>query len=364
MKTKFKFFLLCFFIINSFLYGGHSRVLTKKERSKLIVKYGEIGKWDAAKKEINKYIELYPHDMEGYYYLAKLKYFLKDKDGAEKVIIEGLKKTNESPRLYHLEGTFYPKIDNQFALKMMEISLKAKPNNVRFLVDTSELNMMNGNYIRAIKLSKRAIELDPNEVKGYQVAAKSYLALKDFDHSKEFLNQGIKLKNNQKYWLDQWLYISAILGEYGTSIKIANQYNQLYGWSSHSIKVMGVAYYSLKNYNKAEKVFKVGVSKIKDKNKLTKKELEHYYGLGLTYLKQKNPEKAKKIFLKLNSIYPSSKITYYGLGETYFLEKKYSKAKKYFKYYLEYPLEDNNFFIDNNEVKVRLNEINKKLNNI
>jgi len=133
-------------------------------------------------------------------------------------------------------------------------------------------------------------------------------------------------------------------------------------------RIMGMSYYNLEDYGKAETLLQKAVNK-------NDKDAEAAYTLGRTYLELENEKNAIPQFQRAIAIEPSRNVWMYELGLIYYNQNDYKNALKYFNMAVDAGYNKTNDFYENlgfaqlytgdaqNGMKTLTEVLNRKPNN-
>lgn len=250
----------------------------------------------------------------------------------------------------------------QFALCQSNSS----PNTVEDYIELCKTNLGSNNPLEAVKLGKKATDLDENNADAHYWLGQAYGSMaqeapiyKKFYYAKKCKREWEKaIHFNKKHIEARKMLISYHLqapsivgGDKGIAMDLANEINKLDVLQGYL--AFGQIFISQKKYNEAEKEYQKAIE-------IDPSETDSYYHLSYLHQKQENYTKSKEILLEMLRVKPEEFGAYYQLGRIVLLSgENLSEGITYFEKYLEQEENNKNLAFTH----WRIGEIYEKLNN-
>jgi len=206
--------------------------------------------------------------------------------------------------------------------KFIEL-LKKYPDDIELNYHLGFIAAKSKNLRLAKKFLEKTISLSPSKWQAYRDLASLYKSLYKYKDSLNLIKKVFKYEKNDPVSNFIMGYLSNKLERndnafiyYDRAIKHTQTYMLAY---IH----YGEFYYSRKQYDKAEKIWKEGLEK-RYSNTIASR-------LGSLYIKTKNYNEAINIYEKILKKYPQSLEPYFNIGKIYEEQKNYTQAIKYYK---------------------------------
>jgi len=151
---------------------------------------------------------------------------------------------------YRAKANYYLKNYEQ-ALKDADKSISIKPNSRAFGIKSS-IDLLNGDYRKAIENSTKALELNPNYMKCYEVRARAELELEDYISALKDSTKAINLRNNYAKSYEVRAIAYAGIKDYNSAFSDAENAAKIFKQNKDR-----------KNYKKMKKLVKQYKGKIK-----------------------------------------------------------------------------------------------------
>lgn len=174
-------------------------------------------------------------------------------------------------------------------------------------------------YAVATKDFDKAIKLDSNFTEAYIANGKVNLEMERVYPAVQNFTKAYQLdpKNDEVIKELSTLYFNN--RQFQKALELVQQCNSC----ENSNRILGMSYYNLEDYAKAEKYLKQALSK-------NNNDAEAAYTLGRTFLELENEKGAIPQFQKAISLEPTRNQWMYELGLIYYNQNEYANALKYF----------------------------------
>jgi tetratricopeptide (TPR) repeat protein len=210
----------------------------------------------------------------------------------------------------------------------------------------------------------KAIQINQNYTDAYVENGKVNLEMRKIDAAMGNFTKAYQLQptNNEVVKQLSTLYFNN--RQFQKAIDLAQKCSNC----SDADRIIGMSYYNLEDYGKAETILQKAVNK-------NDKDAEAAYTLGRTYLELENEKSAIPQFQKAITIEPSRNEWMYELGLIYYNQNDYKNALKYFNMAGDSGYNKSNDFYENlgfaqlytgdvqNGIKTLTEVLNKKPNN-
>ncbi|WP_146164998.1 tetratricopeptide repeat protein, partial [Brachyspira hampsonii] len=233
-------------------------------------------------------------------------------DRVIEVLKEYIKKDKNNTKALTLLGrAYYSNRDNKKAEKLFKKVLLINPNDDKTLYYTAINYIYNfrGNekYNEALKLIKKAIELNENDSAYWHLLGYINRENKNYYAAIEYAEKAVKL--NKSYVVDDGNYME------------------------YYLTVIGESYFKLGKYDKAIEVFKEII-------KLPRHDQSDFMYLGLSYFEKKEYDKAIENYEKVLEIHPScdyieNTSAINALAKSYMALGEYQKGINAYKEYIK-----------------------------
>lgn len=218
---------------------------------------------------------------------------------------------------FELKRKGYYKQAIELYYKIMSI----EGDDIEILAELADLYFLLGNNERAIHYAEKALEIDDSHASSLSVLRKVYLSNKNYDEAEKIAKQIYSLTNSETDLLE----LLNIL-EYRKKYEEIVSYTQNIDDVECKYKYV-LALYNLKHFKDA-----INVLQSIEPDNLSNEYKEKVYELtGKIYLEQKDMDKAKEVFKKLeeNNAENAESLNYIGLNKLD--ELKLDEAVEYFK---------------------------------
>jgi tetratricopeptide (TPR) repeat protein len=179
--------------------------------------------------------------------------------------------------------------------------------------DTSRL------YAVAAKDFDKAIDFDPNFTDGYIASGKNNLSMRRITEAQANFDKAYSLDPKNPEVITQLTTLSFNNHQFQKAIDLAQKCNNC----DNASRVLGMSYYSLEDYGKAEKYLKDALAK-------NDKDAEAAYTLGRTYLELEEEKNAIPQFEKAVELEPTRSEWQYELALLYYNQNDFKSSLKYF----------------------------------
>ena len=174
-------------------------------------------------------------------------------------------------------------------------------------------------YAVAAKDFDKAIEFDPQFTDAYIASGKNNLSMRRITQAQENLNKAYNLDPKNPEVISQLTTLSFNNHQFQKAIDLAQKCNNC----DNASHVLGMSYYSLEDYGKAEKYLKDALAK-------NDKDAEAAYTLGRTYLELEEEKNAIPQYEKAVELEPTRSEWQYELGLIYYHQNDFKNSLKYF----------------------------------
>ncbi len=191
-------------------------------------------------------------------------------------------------------------------------------------------------YAIASKDFNRAIHFDPNFTDAYIANGKANQAMRRITEAQENFNKAYELNPKNIEVISQLMNLSFNNRQFQKAIDLAQKCLNCVD----APRVLGMSYYNLEDYGKAEKYLKQAIAK-------NDKDAESAYTLGRTYLELEEETKAIPLYEKAIESEPTRNQWQYELGLIYYSQNDFKNSLKYFDLAAENGYTKTNDFYEN-----------------
>ena len=153
-----------------------------------------------------------------------------------------------------------------------------------------------GNFLLAINLSKKILEINPKDQIAYSILSVSYAELGKYDIAEEYVQKALLIFPNNEDFQSYLCQIKYLQRDYLQTIKFANKVLRKFSFNISALYCKAMSLYQLKNYNKSKNCFEFLFI-------LSPENCYIWCGLALVYAKLNRIEEAKELYkeaLRLN----------------------------------------------------------------
>ncbi len=220
----------------------------------------------------------------------------------------------------------YEKADKDAAMDMIKFALTHPPADDDAMAYTLDgyIKYDEKNFDEAIKLFRKAIEIDPKSVDAYNNWAYILYERKDYDSAISLYKKSLEI--NPDYFYTYHYMGMALAGQKKYDEAIAN-YNKsilLNGKYADVYEDFGNALSELQKYDESIQMYNKGID-------LDPNSFHWYVMLGNVFLKQKKYDDAIDSYSKAISLNPGSAEAIRNLGDILFVQQKYPEASAEYK---------------------------------
>ncbi len=174
-------------------------------------------------------------------------------------------------------------------------------------------------YAVAAKDLDKAIAFNPGYTDAYIANGKADLSMRRIPEAQENFNKAYELDPKNTEVISQLTTLTFNNHQFQKAIDFAQKCNNC----ENSPRILGMSYYYLEDYGKAEKYLKEALAK-------NDKDAEASYTLGLTYLELDNEKSAISQYQKAVELEPTRNQWLYELGLIYYNQNDFKNSLKYF----------------------------------
>jgi tetratricopeptide (TPR) repeat protein len=174
-------------------------------------------------------------------------------------------------------------------------------------------------YAVATKDFDRAIQFDPQFTEAYIANGKANLSMRRITEAQGNFDKAYQLDPSNQDVISQLTTLCFNNRQFQKAIDLAQKCSNCEN-ASH---ILGMSYYNLEDYGKAEKYLKEALSK-------NDEDAEAAYTLGRTYLELENEQSAILQFEKAVALEPTRSQWQYELGLIYYNQNDFANSLKYF----------------------------------
>jgi tetratricopeptide (TPR) repeat protein len=174
-------------------------------------------------------------------------------------------------------------------------------------------------YAAAAKDFDQAIHFNPDFIDAYIANGKVNLSMRTVGKAQQNFSKAYELDPKNNEVISQLATLTFNNRQFEKAIDLAQKCVNC----DNALYILGMSYYNLQDYGKAEKYLKHAVAK-DDKNP------EATYALGRTYLELENEKSAIAQYQKAVQIEPTRSQWAYELGLIYYNQNDFKNALKYF----------------------------------
>jgi len=174
-------------------------------------------------------------------------------------------------------------------------------------------------YAVAAKDFDKAIEFNPQFTDAYIANGEANLSMRKITEAQGNFNKAYELDPKSNEVISQLTTLSFNNRQFQKAIDFA----QKCSGCENASRVLGMSYYNLEDYGKAEKYLKEAIAK-------NDKDAEAAYTLGRTYLELEDEKSAISQFQKAIELEPARSQWMYELGLIYYDQNDFKNSLKYF----------------------------------
>jgi len=174
-------------------------------------------------------------------------------------------------------------------------------------------------YAVATKDFDKAIQFDPKFTDAYVANGQANLAMRRITEAQGNFNKAYELDPDNRAVISQLTTLTFNNRQFQKAIELAQKCKSCDNVSH----VLGMSYYNLEDYGKAENYLKEALAK-------NDKDAEAAYTLGRTYLELENEKSAIPEYEKAVALEPTRSQWQYELGLIYYNQNDFAKSLKYF----------------------------------
>ena len=241
-----------------------------KIRFYLAAVYEEVKDFDSAIKHFNLipvessfYGESVIH--AAYLYKQQMK-----TDESIAVIKKGIESANSTPQMYSLYASLLDeKKKYNEALNILNIGSKKYPDNAQIQFFIGNMHDRLGEKDKVISSMQKVLELDPDHVQGLNYLAFTFAeAEQNLPDAEKMVRKALEREPNDGYILDTLGWILYKQGKFKEAIPVLEKAHLLVPGESIIAEHLGDAYYKQKNTEKAKKMYLRAVEFAEDKEKI------------------------------------------------------------------------------------------------
>lgn len=165
----------------------------------------------------------------------------------------------------------------------------------------------------------KAISFDPNFVEAYVASGKTNLSMRRIAEAQGDFNKAYELAPTNKDVIAQLMTLTFNNRQFQKAIDLAQKCKDC----DNASRVLGMSYYNLEDYGKAEKFLKEALNN-------NSKDAESAYTLGRTYLELEDEKSAIPQFENAVALEPTRAQWQYELGLIYYSQNDFKNSLKYF----------------------------------
>lgn len=174
-------------------------------------------------------------------------------------------------------------------------------------------------YAMAAKDFDKAISFNPNYAEAYLANGSANLSMRRISNAQENFNKAYQIDPKNIDVIIGLMKLSFDNHQFQKAIDFAQKCNNC----DDASRVLGMSYYNLEDYGKAEKYLKEALSK-------NDKDAEVSYTLGRTYLELEQEKNAIPQFEKAVALEPTRSQWQYELGSIYYNQNDFKNSLQYF----------------------------------
>ncbi len=174
-------------------------------------------------------------------------------------------------------------------------------------------------YAVAAKDFDKAIGFDPQFIDAYIANGEANLSMRKITEAQGNFNKAYELDPKNKEVISQLTTLTFNNRQFQKAIDFAQKCSDC----ENASRVLGMSYYNLEDYGKAEEYLKEAIVK-------NDKDAEAAYTLGRTYLELEDEKSAIPQFQKAVELEPTRSQWQYELGLIYYNQNDFKNALKYF----------------------------------
>jgi tetratricopeptide (TPR) repeat protein len=174
-------------------------------------------------------------------------------------------------------------------------------------------------YAIAAKDLDKAIQFDPQFTDAYIANGEANLSMRKITEAQGNFSKAYELDPKNNEVISQLTTLSFNNRQFQKAIDFAQKCNSC----ENASRVLGMSYYNLEDYGKAEKYLKEAIAK-------NDKDAEAAYTLGRTYLELEDEQSAIPQFQKAVELEPTRSQWQYELGLIYYNQNDFKNSLKYF----------------------------------
>ena len=174
-------------------------------------------------------------------------------------------------------------------------------------------------YAIAAKDFDKAISFNPKFTEAYIANGEANLSMRIISKAQENFNKAYELDPNNMDVISQLTTLSFNNHQFQKAIDFAEKCKNC----EMESRVLGMSYYNLEDYGKAEKYLKEAIAK-------NDKDAESVYTLGRTFIELEDEKSAIPLFQKALELDPTKSKWMYELGLVFYNQNDYQNSLKYF----------------------------------
>jgi tetratricopeptide (TPR) repeat protein len=174
-------------------------------------------------------------------------------------------------------------------------------------------------YAVAAKDFDKAIAFNPKFTDAYIANGNADLSMRIITKAQENFNKAYELDPKNPKVISQLTTLSFNNHQFQKAIDFAQKCNNC----ENALRILGMSYYNMEDYGKAEKYLKDAIAK-------NDKDAEAAYTLGRTYLELDNEKSAISQYQKAVELEPAKNQWLYELGLIYYNQNDFKNSLKYF----------------------------------
>ena len=357
--------LAIFIILFTACVGGNEESSEKSQKE--IVWESEIHKlmlkneFSKAEKEAKKMFKRYPQNAEVFNILGVINIERGNSDEAEYYYKKAIELEPEKAVYHSNIARVYLEKGSYKAIEEMETALKFEPDSVKYMLILGYCYSLIDDFDKAIQVTGKALKTDPKNPQALHKLGTYYLAKKNKEKAIKFLKLALEQKPNNIGAIGDLAVAFCASEGYDEALKYLEPLFLKKLATKNMYKTAGYCYYLKKEFEKSRENFEIALEDVKLANL---KNTNNFYAFdfllfALSYLHLDKQAGAERLFGEICKLHPEEYGYLYGLGKIHFKRQEYHKAEAYLKKYLE--KEDGSYskYIDIEEVKNILEEIEK-----
>ncbi|MEO8820428.1 MAG: tetratricopeptide repeat protein [Ginsengibacter sp.] len=174
-------------------------------------------------------------------------------------------------------------------------------------------------YAIAAKDFAKAIDFNPNFTEAYIGSGEANLSMRVITKAQESFNKAYELDPKNMSVISQLTTLSFNNHQFQKAIDFAQKCSSC----DNASRILGMSYYNMEDYGKAEKYLKDALAK-------NDKDAEAAYTLGRVYLELENEKNAISQYQKAVELDPTRNQWLYELGLIYYNQNDFKNSLKYF----------------------------------